>query len=392
MMNYATTYPIGTTASSRRKTAKATASAANRVHPMDETAKGCWRSPKRQTQISSPEPIANGFLKTTFLPRLKTGQSVQARQERGKMERDFYKSLSQLAKHYQIEPIQVQDFEHPYNIALSISDIQEKLKNKVIHWDSVRLVQQGTKAFLISEERYNTKSTLYYIPVTPLFLMLKDKSKKKSAQLLLSVCCYLYHIADIPYYRQEDSYLYWQYEMLTDWMQQDEDTEDTKIYSDEIRQAEWIGERMEQKLFNRKNLEVFKHRLHQFKSKDGFESECFKVAAKAYELYIRYPEEKFFRNAKASEWEHEDYENDNILTIEKYISFYSNSKGWLSDSLIECVNNEFAEYGDIEEPTIKKCFDGKPLVGNSLDFENRLFTLLDDLIYLLNTYTFQSHE
>lgn len=391
-MNYAATYPIGNTPSTRRKTAKATASAVNRVHPMDETPKRCRRNQKGPKEISSPEPIANGFLKTTFLPRLKTAQSVQAGQERGKTERDFYKSLSQLAKHYQIDPIQVQSFEYPYNIALSISDTKEKLKNKVIHWDSIRLVKEGTKIFLISEERYSTSSTLYYIPMIPLFLMLKDKSKKKSAHHLLSVCTYLYHIAYIPYYRQEDSYLYWQYEMLTDWMQQDEETENTKIYRDEIGQAEWIGDTMEQKLFNRKNLEVFKDRLNQFKSKDDFEKECFKVAAKAHELCELYPGEKFFRNAKATEWEHEDYENDNILTVEKYISFYAHHKGWLSNSLFEMVNNEFAEYGDIEEPVIKKCFDSKTLTGNSLDFEHRLFTLLDDLIYLLNTYTFQSHE
>ncbi|UKB78568.1 hypothetical protein [Chryseobacterium sp. MEBOG07] len=394
-MNYATTYPIGNSSAPRRKTAKATPPTVNRVRPMDETTKRCRRNQKRPKEVSSSKHAPNGFLKTTFLPKLKIEQSVQTDKESRKTERDFYKSLSRLAEHYQIQPVPIQDFEYPYNIALSISDIQQKLKNKVALWDSIQLVQEGTKTFLVSEERYNTCSNLYYIPVIPLFLMLKEKHKKQSAHLLLSVCSYLYHHADIPYYRQEDSYLNWQYEILADWIEQDEEnaeTIDTIETNNEIRQAQWIGDHMEQKLFNLKNLEVFKERLHQFQSKDDFERECFKVATKAHELYELYPEERFFRNAKATEWEHEDHENDNILTIEKYISFYAHHKGWLSSSLFEMVNNEFGEYGDIEEPVIKKCFDGRPLISNSLDFEERLFTVLDDLIYLLSTYTLKSNE
>lgn len=391
-MNYATTYPIGDVTSPRRKTTTKAAQTVNRLLPLDEKTKGCRRSPKKQTEVRSLEPIANGFLKTTFLPRLKTQQSIQTGQESRKIERDFYKSLSRLAEHYQIEPIPTQDFDYPYNIALSLSDIRQKLKDKVAHWHSLQLIQEGTKTYLISEEKYNTNSTLYYIPVIPLFLMLRDKAKKKSAQLLLSVCSYLYHILDIPYYRQEDSYLHWQYEMLTDWIAQDEDIEDTNIHMDQIGQAEWVGDRMEQKLFNWKNLEVFKGRLHQYKSKNDFEKQCFELARKTLVLYEKYPNEKFFRNAKATEWEHEDYENDNIITIERYISFYAHHKGWLAYDLVEMVNNEFGEYGDIEEPTIAKPFNGKPLQDLTLDFEDLLFKVLDDLIYLLRTYKFQSNE
>ncbi|PMX76362.1 hypothetical protein C1Y21_34515, partial [Pseudomonas sp. MPR-R2A3] len=76
------------------------------------------------------------------------------------------------------------------------------------NWDSLQLVQDRMKTFFISEERYQTGSTLYYIPVMPLFEMLHDPKRKRTAHLLVSVCSYLYHIADIPYYRQENSYLY----------------------------------------------------------------------------------------------------------------------------------------------------------------------------------------
>ncbi|SPZ94545.1 Uncharacterised protein [Sphingobacterium multivorum] len=104
--------------------------------------------------------------------------------------------------------MQTQDFEFPYNVVLSMWDMETKVKRTNINWDSFKLVQDSKRTFFVSEERHNVDTTLYYIPIAPLFKMLKDPKRKKTAQLLISVCSYLYHIADVPYYRQEDSYLY----------------------------------------------------------------------------------------------------------------------------------------------------------------------------------------
>ena len=51
------------------------------------------------------------------------------------------------------------------------------------------------------------------------------------------------------------------------------------------------------------------------------------------------------------------------------------------------LNNEFNEYGELQEPIIFKNFDGKPLTENNLDFENRLFEILNRLISILINYT-----
>ena len=72
--------------------------------------------------------------------------------------------------------------------------------------------------------------------------------------------------------------------------------------------------------------------------------------------------------------------------MEKYISFIAKTKGWLYESLADCINNEFNEYGEVEEPTLYKRFDGNNITATNLDFENRLFTLLRGLSGLLNEY------
>nr|DAC74521.1 TPA_exp: hypothetical protein [Elizabethkingia anophelis] len=315
-----------------------------------------------------------------FLPKLKKAQSVQACQ---KTERDFYQSLSKLAKHYNIEPAQTKQFAYPYNMALAMADVEEKLKNTVLDWEEIRLVQDSQKTYFVSEERYNTGATLFYIPVSPLYRLLQSKERKTNAHLLLSVCTYLYHIADIPYYRQEASYLYWMYEMMNDWVEQDDYTEETEVYLSEIKEAEFIGDYIEQRIYNRINLTVFEQRIERFKVRNDFDRECLTVAKEAFALYQTYPNENVFRNAKPK-GEASEEDMDNIIGMQKYISFYADHKGWLNETLIESVNTDIQEYGQMEEPIIMKQFDGRDITTNNLCFENRLFQLLYNLSDILH--------
>jgi len=386
-MNYATQYPIGNYQHTRTKNTTATAPTIRRVRPLDAESQRLKRSTERQTEIRTNRNATNGFLKCAFLPKLKTVQSVQACKKTAKMERDFYKSLSQLAEHYDIEPLQTKNYCYPYNMALAMWDAENKLKKINVNWYNLRLVQDSKKTFFTSEERYGTGTTLYYIPIVPLFQMLNDPKRKKTAQLLVSVCSYLYHIVDIPYYRQENSYLYWMYEMMNDWVEQDDYTEETDSCIAEIVKAEWIGERIEQKLFNRINLQVFEQRLNHFKSRDTFDQECQKVAYNAFVLYTKYPHESIFRNAPRPEEDPYNDENESeTVGMEKYISFIADTTGWLYERLADSINNEFNEYGAMEEPTIFKRFDGSNITKTNLDFENRLFALLDELCTLLFDY------
>ena len=382
-MNYATQHHIGNYQHTRTETTTAIAPTVGRVCQLDAKTKGCKPSAERQAEVRTDSNATNGILKCTFLPKLKTAKSVQACQ---KTERDFHKSLSKLAEHHSIEPMQTQDFEFPYNIVLSMWDMETKVKRTNINWEDFKLIQDSKKTYFTSEERYNTGTTLYYIPVVPLFQILKDQKRKKTAQLLLSVCSYLYHIAQIPYYRQEESYLYWLYEMMNDWVEQDEETAETETNKRELRNAEYIGDKVEQKLFNLINLKVFEKRLNRFKSVDTFDSECWKIARNAFALYTEYPSENIFRNATLPEKDPYDNDENEIIGMEKYISFIADTKGWLYESLSDTINNEFNEYGAMEEPTISKQFDGSEIPTANLDFENRLFDLLNDLSGLLYEY------
>lgn len=385
-MNYATHNHIGNSATARAKKTKTVARSARRVYALDAETKRCRRGAERQAKVSTCGDATDGFLKVSFLPRLQENKTVQACQDISKMESDFYASLDNLAEHYHIVPMLTRHFEYPYNMALALWDLEEKLKKSVGNFSELRLLQDNHKTYLLSEEKYSTGTTLYYIPIQPIYQMLKDPKYKKNAQLLLSVCSYLYHIADVPYYRQQGSYLYWLYEMHREWTEEEQDREENERYVREFDKAELIGV-MGQKIFSPMNLTFFEKRLNTFESRNVFDRECLDVAQKAFALYSDYPNESIFRNAPIPDGDEEETESEGI-GMEKYISFISDTKGWLYEIIEESINNEFNEYGAMDEPTILKCFDGNKLSENSLDFESRLFALLDDMCALLYNYKY----
>lgn len=384
---------IGNNTTTRRKKAKTTAPTVKRVRTMDEPNERQLGSSERPTEIGSCFPTSDAFLKTCFLPKLKQNEVIvkQGKRKSAKTERDFYKSLSQLATHYEITPMPTQHFNYPYNISLSLWDIKKQLKSKTENWDNIRLIGKGSTTYFAVQERCNTGTTLYYVPVIPLYQLLKNKAHRKAACLLLSVCAYLYRNVDIPYYRQEGSYLYGNYEMLTEWIEEDEEMDDNHNGKKELQRAEIIGDMMEQKISDPHNLLFFKQRLEHFQPKDNFDKECFQLAEKVFQLYCEYPNESIFRNAhynnnvKSKDIDEDEYYNEEtVIAMDKYISFFAESDGLIYDNLMDSVNNEFNEYGGTQEPMVFKTFDGSDIADKNLDFENRLFKVLNELCGLLN--------
>ena len=391
-MNYATDNYFGNSTTARTEKTKTASRTARRVHALDAETQRRWRGAEGQIKVSSCGDAPNGFLKVSFLPVLQQNKAVQAGKESAKMQKDFYISLNSLAEHYGIKPMPTRHLGFPYNTAVALWDLQEKLKKSVGNFSELRVLQDKEKTYLTCEEKYHTGTTLYYIPIQPIYQMLKAPKRKKNAQLLLSVCAYLYHVAGIPYYREQGSYLYWLYEMHREWTEQEEDREENERYIGEFDKAEFIGDCIQQKIFSVMNLTFFEKRLNAFKCRNAFDKECLDIAQSAFALFSEYPNESIFRNAPINGGDEDAETEEEGISMEKYISFISHTRGWLYESIEESINNEFNEYVAMDEPTIIKCFDGNELTEDSLDFESRLFALLDDMCPLLYNYKNNENE
>lgn len=385
-MNHATAHHKGNRSRSHRPQTETASPTAIEIRRLDAKDKGCGRTGKGQAQVGSKRNASDAFLKCTFMPKLREDSSAIFSIGQEEMERDFYLSLSLLAEHFGIEPIDSRSYGYPYSIAIAIADMENRLKSAVPHWEALRLVTDGCKTFLETEERYSVGTTLYYLPLAPLLLMLADHKHKRNANLLLSVCSYLYHIVAIPYYTHSGSYLSCIYEMMGEWIAEDDSNAQREQDIQELYKADWIGTRMEQKLYNTKNLDFFENRLGSFRAQDDFDLFCRTVAEDALALYREYPQETIFRNAPTGEGCCEDFDGQNSIPMHWYLSFIADTKGWLYEMINESINNELNEYGEIDEPVLYKRFDGNEVIGQNLDFESRLFNLIEDLCALLNDY------
>lgn len=80
---------------------------------MDAETKGRRRNQKGQKESRSDRYVADGFKSACFLPRMEETETIQSFRNNAKMGRDFYTSLSTLAEHYRIQPVQPQSMSFP---------------------------------------------------------------------------------------------------------------------------------------------------------------------------------------------------------------------------------------------------------------------------------------
>ena len=76
-MEYAATYHIGHRSKTRKAKADKTASAGKRIYRLDAADKGRSRNRQEQNQVRTAADAADGFLKTTFLPKLAMTETIQ---------------------------------------------------------------------------------------------------------------------------------------------------------------------------------------------------------------------------------------------------------------------------------------------------------------------------
>ncbi len=301
------------------------------------------------------------------------------------MEGDFYSSLSNLCAMRGITLPETKALGFPYNMALAMQYLQAELKSGSADDADIRLVQDGDGVFFARQERFDTGMTLYYIPVEPLFVMLRDKKRKQATKLLLSVFAYLYQVADIPYHRQEGTYLFYTYDMLNDWKMQDE--EDDLEFQNAYRQMEYIGDVILQRIQNPENLRQFENRLSGFRARDEFDRDCRGLAERTFALFSQYPDARIHRSFSQAPWNEGDDDEGRQIALDNYVSFYGSADGELSDLLIETINTDLQEFSGIDEPVIYLPLDGREIKDNNFDFETRLFALLEELSTFLNDYS-----
>lgn len=320
---------------------------------------------------------AHGFLSQFFLPLYEPGKAGQD------TEQEYFASLQIVQELQGTQAIDISGKPFPYNVLLSHWDTERQLNRQPIPTDLLIVRDGQDKVKLATRQEFSPGHTLYYIPVMPLFRLLRDKQRKACAELLLSVIGYLYHEARIPYYRDEQSYLYYHYECNKEWLMECKADYDLAEYEEnmsDVWRNEYCGDVIERKVYHRYQLEHFRNRLDRFKPKDALERDCLRVANDAWDLWQAFPGHTVFQHVPDI---HPDDEDD-IASFEPYVSFVGDCEGWLYDNVEGAVSDTLNEYMDAALPGRVEVFDD-PAAGRAtgLEFEYQLFELILNLATIL---------
>lgn len=363
-------------------------SAVSRVWKRTEPSAGCKGCIPQQTPVGTAGTIADNFLKHRFLPLYEENLGLKIDESKAG---SVLNSLTILASHYPIGLMDTSDKPFPYNVMLA-------------HWHAERQLNKmpgNPELFIAEDESHQVKLatrltasrsySLYYIPVLPLYRLLKSREHRIGAQLLLSVFSYLYHIAQIPYYRDADSYLFYHYEILQEWLDEEDgsvDEEDLEFNRRALASAAHGGDIIGRIIYHPVHLEQFGERVTNAMPANAFEQGCLKVAGDALNLWQDHPDGNIFSHL--NEPERDEYDEDwsgydNTIHVGEYIHFIADTESSLYDSIQQNVDAELNEKMYWQEHTLVSLYDENySPASDSLDYENRLFKLLDDLCYLLN--------
>ncbi len=358
------------------------ASKIRKVCRIPRQAKRCRSYQQTKTGNRTREFGRYGFLKHRFIP-LTDGQAEHL-SERDAIEIDFFRSLANLAAMYSFEPLDVSGKVYPDNIRCAYRDAQLKVKTISPHLTLIVLRDENHLATLATIRPMDLGATLYYVPVRPLWNLLHDIEQQQVAELLLSVYAYLYKVVQVPYYRDGNSYLYGTYEMIGEWVEEDPDSLDTEDYEAQVENLEAAtchGDSIRELLNIPCHLAAFDQRVKDFQPSYEWEQQLHQTCIKYLNLYQSYPNRSVFDNI------HERLvmpQEEERIYPEQYLSFFWDYDDCIYDSLFETVNAELQEKSVMDEPVAMQLFDcPQPQQMHSLDFEEKLFELIEELNSLL---------
>jgi hypothetical protein len=344
---------------------------------------GCRRGTAQSFEKRPAGFRPDGFLNHCFKPF----SAVENRNYR-ETESEFFRSAKNLCELYKLALPEMAGLQFPQNVDYTYNYICHSLNKLEEKEECIIIRDEIHKATLATLKTYDTGQCLYYIPVKPLWRIAQIAQEQPLAEMLISVFAYLYQVADINYYRGNGSYLDCMYDTLDSWINEEMDDDQEQEYRDDqnndLNELTYAGEQLRPLIANPIYLENFETNIQNYRKSENWDLETECLASEFLQLYRDYPQTSVFDNIHPDLFNQDEEER---VRAWQYISFYWSGEDTLYEMLYEMVNNEFQEYGVTDEPMVIQLFDSqqtKPL--NDLNFEKRLFELIDKLCVILNKY------
>ncbi|MFA6248721.1 MAG: hypothetical protein WC615_17395 [Mucilaginibacter sp.] len=303
------------------------------------------------------------------------------------METAYLKSSENLMDYYGIQTIDVSPFAYPYNILLSQWDVSRKLRLKSRYRELQLHETEEQNVELSIKETINTGSTLYYIPLAPLYKALQDE-ENECAKLLLGVCVYLHRKAGVCHYRDSESYVCYLYDIMDYWIEDDKDSMDEGDYEEQratLDEMFHIGDKMTSILADENHLLRLRSIIDGYTPFSRYEHLCIKLANQTLAVWNEYPQANLYQHIVPIDEDDEDnYYGNGKIQVTDYISFIGETSSNVYDTMMNMTNDDFNERSGVQDFEATVSFNepcGKYKDG--LDYEEQVIAIIDELCNLI---------
>lgn len=361
-----------------------TASIIPQIHTKSRPFTGRTSRPNQPAAKRTVRDGRNGFLNYSFQPLqgFYVGDWKMA-------EAEFFLSAGNICRFYSIEEPKIAGLKFPENVQASYERLEDILSKKGVE---LKIMQDETHdACLATTKQFDTGYRLFYLPIRPVCNLSLSGETLPLSKVMTGIYQYLYQCIGVDYYR-EPCYLNYLYETIENWIDEDYEREDEdarKYQHNEIDNLKNLGDRFLLILKQPFKIDLLISFLSEYRDSPCWSFEIDTMVQEFLKLITDFPSRTindsipydYFRTG----------END-LITLEHYLSFYWSAKDGFTEMLDDMINNELQEMGFQEEPVAIQWFDKLPVKEHhDLEFETRLFALIDTTINLMNDYDFEKH-
>lgn len=354
------------------------------VHSKTKPSARCRRNTAQPFKKRTTRHSGNGFLNYTFKPFwLFNGNTARA-------ETEYFRSLANICKHYDLQLPDVSSLAFPQNIYQSWQVTNERIQAINKKLDCIILKDDSHEAVLATISQYDTGRTLYYIPVKPLWKWVTTAQQQAVAEVVTAIFAYLYQVAEIPMYSDYNTFLADQYryveDMINEEMYENDDEENAyrEEQLDELSTLQNSGIKLCRLMAEKSWVENIEDIVLNYANAEIRDNDLAILAIEFVQLFKAYPNRSIFDAIRPDLYYPEVNER---IKADEYISFYWSGNDSVIETVMSMIDCTFQEMGITDEPVDVMVFDN-PVTATqeSFGFESRFFPLLDRLCTFLNDY------
>ena len=340
---------------------------------------GRTRRSERQTPKRSCVFDPNGFLKMKFDPiYLVPQQSIY------KIETEFFNSFENVCSGLGLNVLPKPAASFPHNISISYQqlsiEVARQRKSCIITQDD----QQETCIAVFNE--YVTPYFLNYIPFRPICNIIIADCYKDLKPLVLEISRYLCFNAQFKEF-SHGSYAWEIYDRLreSEWEYQDEEETSNTDLIDAIDIMQRISDKYFPEIDKPTSLNRLKCAIKKLKRTPGNYEKWITIGEGFLNLITQYPDYSLRTHIPYEYFK--GVNQDELVWLEQWACFYWSGNDILDTPFEEWVQTQLQEKCVKEAPLNISVFNTSSAGQiESLDYEIRLFDLLDQFVCLLNDY------